>query len=272
MFQRFTIFMQAYKLRNFSEVANALFISQPTVSVQLKKLEEELHVTLFIRQGPKEVIPTEEADYLYRQLLNLRDEWDHVLEQLQHIKEKKEVCVIACSNTCATNYMPRIYRDLQNAFPNIIFELKQMNSDDVMKQMEQHEAHIGLIEKPLMHETFQRFPIFEDELVLAGKKDAKQWLMREAESGIYYYNQRFLEEQNMHLPILKVNSNALIVELLKQGEGLTILSKDSLVPDIPYDEHYTYHRLFYCVTRTHPATSQINDLNAYIEQKYALKK
>ena len=86
MFQRFTIFMQAYKLRNFSEVANTLFISQPTVSVQLKKLEEELHVTLFIRQGPKEVIPTEEADYLYRQLLNLRDEWDHVLEQLQHIK------------------------------------------------------------------------------------------------------------------------------------------------------------------------------------------
>lgn len=271
MFQRFEIFMKAYNTRNFSEVANQLFISQPTVSVQLKKLEEQLKITLFVRQGPKQVVPTEEADFLYSQLLTLQDEWDFMLEQLQHVKVKGERCVIACSNTCATNFLPKIFKQIQSCFPTIIFEIKQVNSDEVVELMDQHEADIGFIEKPLVHDSFNRFAIFEDHLVLAGADDAKQWLMREEESGIYYYNKRFIEEQNIHLPILKVNSNTVIVELLRAGIGKTILSRESLGDALDYDVELGYRRYFYCVTRKHPDNSEINRLNKYIEEQFSLE-
>lgn len=263
--------MKAYELRNFTEVASELFISQPTVSVQLKKLEDDLNINLFIRQGPKQVIPTDEADFLYSQLLTLSDEWTYMLEQLQNIQAKKEVCIMACSNTCATNFIPKIFVELQQQFPTLIFEIQQVNSDEVIGMLERHEAHIGFIEKPLIHETFERFAIYEDELVLAGDDEANTWLMRESESGIYYYNQRYLEEKNIDLPILKVNSNAVIVAMLKEGIGKTIISKQSLTDDIPWHEESRYIRNFYCVVRKHPTTSEINHLNDYIEKQYKLK-
>lgn len=271
MIQRIEIFMHAYELKNFTEVANLLFLSQPTVSVQLKRLEKELGVTLFIRQGPKQVIPTKEADFFYKQMLIFRDEWSYMEEQLHNIKEKKELCIIACSNTCATNFVPKIFITLQKEFPSVIFEIRQVNSDEVMDLLEKHEAHIGFIEKPLQHDQFKRFEIFEDELVLAGKEDADLWLMREKDSGIHYYNQRFLEEQNINLPIVEVTSNGAIVAFLKEGIGKTILSKETLLKKIPYDSAFSYKRFFYCVTRPHPDTSEVNRLNDFIEQQYRLK-
>lgn len=270
MFQRFDMFLKAYELRNFTEVANILYLSQPTVSVQLKKLEEELQVPLFIRQGPKEVIPTKEADFLYGQLLTLRDEWRYMIEQLQNIQTKKEVCIIACSNTCATNFVPKIFKQLQLQFPTLQFEIIQANSEKVMELMEKHKAHIGFIEKPLVHELFERFAIFEDELVLAGEQDAEMWLMREQESGITYYNKRYLEEKNIHLPIIEMTSNAVIVAFLKEGIGKTILSKELLPEGIYWNEKSNYKRYFYCITRKHPTTSVINQMNVFVEEKYKI--
>lgn len=271
MFKRFEIFLRAYELRNFTEVAHALYLSQPTVSVQLKKLEEELLVPLFIREGPKEVIPTKEADFLYGQLLSLRDEWVYTTEQLQNIQTKNEVCVIACSNTCATNFVPKIFKQLQMKFSTLRFEIRQVNSEEVMELMEKHKAHIGFIEKPLMHDVFERFPIFEDELVLAGETDAEMWMMREQESGITYYNKRYLEENNIHLPIIEVTSNAVIVAFLKEGIGKTILSKELLPEEIHWNEKSSYKRYFYCVTRKHPTTSVINQLNDFVKEQYEIK-
>lgn len=268
MLQRIEIFMQAYKLKNFTEVANILFISQPTVSVQLKRLESELKVQLFIRQGPKQVIPTKEADFFYSQMLIFRDEWAYMEEQLQNIQAKKEICIIACSNTCATNFIPKVFKQLQQEFPLVTFKILQVNSDEVMELLEKHEAHIGFIEKPLVHKKFHRFAIFRDELVLAGNPDADMWLMREADSGIHYYNKRYLEEQNIQLPIIEVTSNAVILAFLEQGIGKTIVSKETLTPNIAWNPATSYHRYFYCVTRNHPVTSDINRLNDFVEQQY----
>lgn len=271
MNQRIEIFMQAYELKNFTEVANLLFLSQPTVSVQIKRLEKELGIELFIRQGPKQVIPTKEADFFYKKLLLFRDEWSFMQEQLHNIQENKELCIIACSNTCATNFVPKIFRALQKEFPMILFEIRQVNSDEVMLLLEKHEAHIGFIEKPLPHEQFKRFAIYEDELVLAGEEDADLWLIREKDSGIHYYNQRFLEEQNVNLPTVEVTSNGAIVAFLKEGIGKTIISKETLLGNIHYSEQYRYKRFFYCVTRNHPESSEINRLNKFIEEQYCIK-
>lgn len=271
MFQRFEIFLRAYELRNFTEVANVLYISQPTVSVQLKKLEKELQVSLFIRQGPKEVIPTKEADFLYSQLLTLRDEWTYMIEQLQNIQTMKEVCIIACSNTCATNFVPKIFKQLQSEFPTLQFEIRQANSEKVMDLMEKHKAHIGFIEKPLIHESFERFAIYEDELVVAGEDGAEMWLMREAQSGTTYYNKLYLEEKNIQLPIIEVTSNAVILAFLKEGIGKTILSKELLRDDIPWNRESSYKRYFYCVTRKHPTTSVVNQLNGFVRKQYEIK-
>ncbi|WP_162231459.1 LysR family transcriptional regulator [Secundilactobacillus paracollinoides] len=58
-------FMTVYETRNFSVAAKQLFISQPSVSVQINRLEQTLDMTLFVRNGRRQVQPTPAADQLY---------------------------------------------------------------------------------------------------------------------------------------------------------------------------------------------------------------
>ncbi|HAR45529.1 MAG TPA: hypothetical protein DCS05_04965, partial [Nitrospiraceae bacterium] len=70
------IFCTLIKLRSFSKAADALYLTQPTVSGHMKNLETELGVKLLDRLG-KRVVPTEEGEVLFRhgeKLLALRDQ------------------------------------------------------------------------------------------------------------------------------------------------------------------------------------------------------
>lgn len=76
-------FRIVYETRNFSKAAELLFISQPTVSAQIKQLEHDLKTDLFIRQGRKEIIATPPADILYEKSIDLLDEWKHLYQEIQ---------------------------------------------------------------------------------------------------------------------------------------------------------------------------------------------
>ena len=56
MFQIFKTFVSVYETHNFTRTADKLYLSQPTVSSQIKKLEEQLQVSLFIRNGKQEML------------------------------------------------------------------------------------------------------------------------------------------------------------------------------------------------------------------------
>jgi len=73
---RLAVFVKVYELKSLSRSAEAVYLSQPTVSGHLKGLEQELGVRLFDRLS-RGVTPTAAADLLYdyaRRLLALRDE------------------------------------------------------------------------------------------------------------------------------------------------------------------------------------------------------
>jgi len=78
------IFCTLIKLRSFSKAAEALYLTQPTVSGHIKNLEQELGVKLLDRLG-KQVMPTATGDILFRygqELLALRD---HAQEEISSL-------------------------------------------------------------------------------------------------------------------------------------------------------------------------------------------
>lgn len=58
MFEWIKTFIAVYETKNFSAAAKQLYISQPTVSLQIKKLEQHFSIKLFYRNGKQSVIPT----------------------------------------------------------------------------------------------------------------------------------------------------------------------------------------------------------------------
>lgn len=88
MFPLFETFIAVYETKSFTRASKYLFISQPTVTVRIRKLEEELGTSLFSRGQNQEVIPTEAAMHLYAPALKYIKSWEKLQAEIQE-KQKK---------------------------------------------------------------------------------------------------------------------------------------------------------------------------------------
>lgn len=78
-------FMAVYETRNFSLAAKQLFISQPSVSVKIHQLEEQLGVVLFERNGHRQVRPTTAATHFYKTAEQLLQTWQQGTQEVQQL-------------------------------------------------------------------------------------------------------------------------------------------------------------------------------------------
>ncbi|MGX7244169.1 LysR substrate-binding domain-containing protein [Enterococcus quebecensis] len=269
MFKLLQTFRVAYETKNFSKTAEQLFISQPAVSNQIKQLEKELNIKLFVRNGRQEIITTKQADVLYRHLLNLSDDWEDTLQALKIQNIPKETCKIVASNTFAVYYLPELMKQLVREFPEVSFILDMDNSEKVLDKIDKHQAHFGFIEKPLITESIIRQEILSDELVHAGDFSQTLWLVREENSGVFHYTERYFLEHNLSPQKMIIKNNEMIVRCLEQGIGQSIISKKALTKKIkwrPLDQ--AYQRNFYFLKRQQVKSPKLDKIDLYINNYY----
>ncbi|MHC9531886.1 LysR substrate-binding domain-containing protein [Dellaglioa sp. L3N] len=253
IFKNLEIFKSVYETRNFTISAQLLFLSQPTISVQIKQLEARLGVTLFERNGRQQIIPTESGRLLYQQTQQLLDLWQQDLFALQHQKsDQKIACKVAASHTTAAYLLPKLLRQNKEAMKQLELEISVLNSSQIMEKLKQHKLDFGFIEKPLTEKNINRQSLTTDQLVWAGDT-TEPWLLREQGSGVYHYSINYLKANNLTLEhFMTVKSNSLIIQLLRQGIGQSIISSAALAdyPEIPVKTlAKQYQREFYLVSR-----------------------
>jgi len=272
MFQSLKTFVKVYELKNFTKAAEELYLSQPTISTQILNLEKNLDVTLFTRKGRHEIIPTRDADFLYKRAQSILDNWEDTIETLNN-KEKEIVrtkCRIACSNTCGIYFLPNIMKSLLENFPDIDFSLQLMNSEEVVKRLKQNEADLGFIEKIVDTGSLKRSLLNIDQLVLAGNPESSYWLNREEDSGTQFYSDMYVKENNLKPIHIYLNNNEMIAALLKEGIGQTVISQ-KVVPEgvnwQPLSPKYT--RNFYFLAKETQLKERINELEKFIKDRGA---
>ena len=261
MFKLLQTFRVVYETRNFSQSAEILFLSQPSVSHQIKQLETELKVELFQRKGRQEMIATRQAELLYARVLNLMDDWQQTVDALAKESSQQVRCRIAASHTFAVYCLPQLMSTLFEEFPNVVFEIDMANSHEVLEKVAKHEADIGFIEKPLTTQGILRRPILKDQLVLVGTPSSGPWLVREKTSGVYHYTKRFFEEENITEPTVEIKSNEVIVAMIKKGMGRSILSQRAVPKGLSYQKlSESYQRYFYFIERNHLTSPVMNQV------------
>ncbi|CAM3221453.1 LysR family transcriptional regulator [Lactiplantibacillus plajomi] len=224
-------FRLVYETRSFSAAAAQLFVTQPTVSNQIKQLEEQLQVQLFQRRGNRDVHPTAAADVLYSESTKLLADWQQTERKLVAAKQQKtQTVVISASQTTALTLLPNLLPKLNQQFPQIAWRVKMTNSEQVLKELKAHRVQFGLVEKPVAASGIERVALMPDQLVCAGQATGL-WLTRERGSGTFEYTQRYLKEAGI-VPEqqLEIDNLNLILRLLQRGMGQTVLS-ERLVPD-----------------------------------------
>ncbi|KAA8324501.1 LysR family transcriptional regulator [Leuconostoc carnosum] len=258
MFKLLRTFIAVYETRSFSKAADQLFISQPTVSVHIQQLEKELNIILFHRNGRTEFTPTNNARMLYQKAAQLLDQWQTITDSLE--KEQRTNIKIAASQTSATVLLPKIFSKIEHTqFNTMDIQIEMHNSEEILAGVLNHRFNFGIIEKPITHDFIVREEIAKDQLVLAGNLGSDLWLVREKGSGVYHYTQQYFKQNNL-VPnhFLTISNNDIIVKMLSENFGKSIVSVQALTDNMPYQTlDSMFNRSFYVIRSAHENRTDI---------------
>jgi len=148
---------------NISEAAAALYTSQPGVSKQIRLLEEELGVDIFVRNGKRLVAVTDPG----REVLDIARRVLQETENLKHVgrefkKQKKGTLTIATTHTQARYALPEVVRAFTRDYPEVKLGLHQGNPTQIAEQVLSGEADIGIATESLaLYEALVTLPCYE---------------------------------------------------------------------------------------------------------------
>ncbi|MBW1605108.1 LysR family transcriptional regulator [Lactobacillus sp. Sy-1] len=261
MFKYFLAFRAVYENRNFSLAAKQIFVSQSSVSQQIKKLEELLGARLFTRNSRSQVTPTGLADQLYNSGVSIFEKEQALQRQLTNHHPHRIQCRIGISNTTADVVIANVLKQLKLSAA-VSLKLTVTNSTRIAEQMANHQLEFGLIEKAIVTPGIERTAFHTDILVHAGNFTSDTWLERENGSGVYHYTEEFFKQRNLKpMNRIMIDNNDLIVRCLAAGIGQSIISKDVLPVGIPFEPlDSNFERQFFFLNRPSYPFHELSEL------------
>lgn len=160
-------FVKLADLRHFSKAAEACFVSQPTLSTQIRKLEEELGVQL-VERSPKNIMLTPVgAEIADRARLVLSD-----IEQIHSVARRSGnpadgILRLGLFPTLAPYLLPHIVPTLRQRYPNLRLQLAEEKTDDILRMLRQGGLDAALLALPINQEGLEMEVLFEEPFVLA---------------------------------------------------------------------------------------------------------
>ena len=159
--------------RQFGLAADKSFVSQPALSVQVQKLEDELGVLLFDRTQ-RGAEPTAVGAKVIAQARRVLREAQLLRELVQ--VEKGEVVGelrLGVIPTLAPYLVPRFLMGLTSAYPELRVRVEELRSEEIMQQLKEHRLDVGLLVTPLDDRQLHELPLLDEPfLVLVSETHA----------------------------------------------------------------------------------------------------
>ena len=153
--------------RHFGKAAERCFVSQPTLSGQIKKLEEELDVTLFERTNRSvEITPVGTAILTHaRVILEQAD----LIQQLAraHQDPLAGALRIGVIPTLSPYLMPLILMPLRKRYPQMKLVLSEELTDSLLERLRNHEIDAALLATPVAEQDFETLTLFDEPFWIA---------------------------------------------------------------------------------------------------------
>lgn len=142
-------FLTVAKEQSFTKAAEQLHITQPTLSRQMAALEDELGITLFLRNG-KRISLTDEGILLKRRALEILNLEEKTLEELKGKEDVVEGTItIGCGEFAAVEILARICKTYKEKYPLVQIALHTATADTVYEMMKKGLVDIALFLEPV---------------------------------------------------------------------------------------------------------------------------
>lgn len=236
---------------SFTRAAEELYLTQPTVSIQIKQLADIVGQPLLEQVG-KRVFLTDTGRELLRvcrDIFESLSRFEMLVSDLKGVKAGKLRLTII---TTAKYFVPRLLGLFCQRYPGIDVSLKVTNRERVVQRMTDNMDDLYVLGQPPEHMDVEFKPFLENPLVvlaarshaLAHKKNIspqrlaeEPFLMREPGSGTRLATEQFFGERGLKLKVkMELGSNEAIKQAVAGGLGVAVLSAHTLALERSIDE------------------------------------
>lgn len=240
-------FIAVAEYQHFGKAAQACHVSQPTLSGQLKKLEEELGVLLFERSN-RRVNITSAGKRILHSAQSIFQETQRIKQIAQEAKDPLGGDFrIGAFPTLAPYFFPLCMRVLKKALPKIRFILVEAKTDELLEKLKKREVDVAFLALPVLEAELVSQKLFEDPFYLAVPPNHPL----SAEKKISYkqlagYRMLLLEEghclRDQALEVchshrvqqeeeFKATSLETLRQMVKAGTGITFIPEIAIQPN-----------------------------------------
>jgi len=238
------IFEASVRLSSFTRAAEELFVTQPTVSMQIKKLSDALGLPLFEQVG-RNVRPTEIGSELYESCRRIFESLANLEMKVSDHKGLKRGRLRLGVVTTAKYFVPEVLGDFCRLYPGIDVALKVSNRDRIIERLNAFEDDLYIMgQAPDAGMDIESYPFAPNPLVLMAPRDhplvgekniplsriaEEPLILREPGSGIRDTTLREFERHGLTPKVrMELGSNEAIKHAVVGGLGLAVLSLHTL--------------------------------------------
>ncbi len=158
-------FVQVANQRSFSRAAEALFLTQPSVTARIQALERDLGERLFERSGRGVRLTEVGACFLphSERVLQVLAAGRDAIDSLRNLQSGS--LILASATTVSTYILPGLLKTFRSRFPRVEVSVRTGRSEQVLQMLLSDEAQVGLV-RAVYHQDIETKGLIEDELVL----------------------------------------------------------------------------------------------------------
>jgi DNA-binding transcriptional LysR family regulator len=238
------LFEATVRLGSFTRAAEELFLTQPTVSTQIKKLSDTFGIPLFEHVG-RSVKPTEAGLELYETCKLIFESLANLEMKIADIKGIKRGRLRLCVVTTAKYFAPEILGDFCQRFSDIDVALKVTNRDRIIERMLANEDDLYIMGRlpegdadvesfvfapnPLVVMAPRNHPLVKQKNIPLSRIAEEPFILREPGSGIRDTALKLFESKGLKPRVrMELGSNEAIKHGVVGGLGLSVLSLHTL--------------------------------------------
>ena len=167
--------------RHFATAAEKCFVTQPTLSMQIKKLEDELGVIIFDRSR-QPVVPTDLGAKLIEQARMTLSATQRIKEIIQEEQQEVEGTLkIGIIPTLAPYLLPVFIGPYIRKYPAVKVEVEELVSEEIIRRLKRDMLDVGLFVTPYHDEKIVERPVFYEEMLVYAHPDSE--LLKKKEVG-----------------------------------------------------------------------------------------
>ncbi len=237
------VFEAIARHQSFTKAAEELFLTQPTVSQQMKQLTKAIGMPLFEQIG-KKLYLTEAGKAVLNVSQDISERFSLLEMTLADLKGLKQGNLKIAAITTAKYFVPRILGPFRHQYPGINISLQIGNSQQMLERlsnnlddlyfMGQPPEHLDItvrpfLENPLVVIAPRHHPLAQEKNISLERLAQEPLIMRESGSGTRKSVEKFFTENHFKMKVeMEISSNEAIKQAVVGGLGLAILSNHSL--------------------------------------------